>query len=136
MYEPMDQEYRPIFEQIYAEYSLYGPAYPYWSEESLRRLRSEIDSAAKREGLSHKLRADAKLFLLINLHEMFIRPIGMRGLSSPQRGYDDVWGIVEVDLSAILRKADAEPEITGRHILDAVSSIYRDLKMPSFEVWG
>jgi hypothetical protein len=134
--EPMENEYRPIFEQIYQGYSLYGLGLPFSPEESLRRLRVEIDLIAEREGLAKKLRADAKVFLLVNLHEMFIRPVSMRRDQDRAQRFADVWAVLQSDLTEILHKSDADPEITARHVLDAVSSIYRELKLPSFEVWG
>jgi hypothetical protein len=132
----MEDEYRSIFEQIYLGYSLYGLGLPFPPEGNLQRLRIEIDLAAEREGVAKKLRADAKVFLLVNLHEMFIRPVGMRRDQYSAERFADVWAGLQSDLTGILRKADADPEITARHVLDAVSSIYRELKLPSFEVWG
>jgi hypothetical protein len=136
----MDEKFRSIFEQRYRRYGWRFRRQGFPIEE-LFELRSRIDSATEEEGLTGRIRSDAKVFLLINLYEMFIRPVASRqGITGSQQAIYDISIGLDSDLVKILRRAavdsHGEPEITARHVLNAVNAIYSDLNLSRFSIWG
>ena len=99
-----NEEYRSIFEDIYRRYDRLRPLLPLPPWEAHGRLRSQIESATEREGLVGRIRADAKVFSLINLYEMFILPVALRGIDGRAQAVDDVWGNLSADLVTIFQQ--------------------------------
>jgi hypothetical protein len=135
----MNQDYNWIFDERYRRYARHDPDFPIPEELLLSRIRFEIDSAT--EKLGKTLRADAKVFLLINLYEMYVRPIALQRFLSRQ-AMDEVLRDLSPDLEMILRQSaslsNPGNEITARHILSATAtnSVYENLKLTLSNVWG
>ena len=140
----MEQEYYQIFENIYGRNSRFFPDFRYPNDRIASRLRLAIESAIESTETLTKLRirVDARVFLLINLYEMFLLPIALRRRSSADQSIDDAYEQLSKDLSTILSQAvsDSEAErseeVTAGHILSAVDKVYRNLKLTGFNVWG
>jgi hypothetical protein len=135
----MDQEYNWIFDEAYRTYNPEESDFPVPSRLLLRRLRFEIDSVTEQANTVRKLRADAKAFLLINLYEMYVRPVAVRALFG---GEERIWESLSSDLGIILDASRSDPnvqnreEITARDIIRGVNLVYDRLKLTNFNVWG
>lgn len=151
----MNREFYSIYEQLFEIYGHY-PVPMWWPErwpermpitfradEILRRIKSSVDRGVERANLSNRLRPDARLFLLVNFHQLFLLPLYyVRGWSGE---YEEYVNAVDPDIDLILKEADKsarkagyeeKPEITGRHILDAVHNLWKELRLNRFEIWG
>jgi hypothetical protein len=138
----MNREYHWIFDEMYRRYARYDPDFPFPHGVLLSRLRFEIDSSTEKADMVRNLRADAKVFLLINLYEMYVRPVALRGFFSRGETIEEVFVNLSSDLETILGQARLDSnaenanETTARHILSAINSVYGRLKISSFNVWG
>lgn len=142
---PMDREFKNIYSALYSLPSNYpprairSPQSPLYFEEELV-IRSAIEHAET--GLSERgqrLRADARYFLLVNISEMIILPIQMRGnipmgiINDMLR--DDVNSIVNAAVR-IEPEARRFPEISGHAVLEAIATTWKNLKLTELRVWG
>jgi hypothetical protein len=103
----------------------------------LRMIEDAITAAQADLGLLDRLRPDAKLFLLINLHQMVTRPVAMRRTVSGEQPPLDSY--VREDVHTILETAKEEArerEVSGHAIVVALSRIWEKLRTNQLDVWG
>jgi hypothetical protein len=103
----------------------------------LRIVDKAITETVGDLGLSSALRPDARLFLLVNIHQMLVLPLAyaerLRLARLP------VNEIVRDDVRTILKAAreeSNEEEISGHAVVNAVSRVWRQLRSTELEVWG
>jgi hypothetical protein len=80
-----------------------------------------------------KLRADAKYFLLVNMHQMVVLPLAMSGNNESH----EVHEAVRSDVKTIIRKIPKSKsrEISGHEVLDAVAKTWSKLQVNQLDFW-
>ena len=83
-----------------------------------------------------QLRPDARLFLLLNIHQMVALPLSYEvGRENPV----NLDSVLRTDLSTILqaaREESKEGEISGHNVINAISSTWEKLQISKLEIWG
>ena len=128
----MRPDFYPIYRDLYERY-----VREHSGEEAPRQLLSEITGAIDRAAaylqLGERFRPDARLFLLINLHQMVLLPLA-RASAIPPEFRDSL----NEDVQAILRRAleNGGREISGHAVLKAVDQLWKVLRMtPGDGAW-
>lgn len=145
----MRHEYFEIYRDLYDLYlySVYLP-YPWspWPESAgltvrglLRSIAGAIDDAIYSLGLREKIRPDAKLVILVNLHQLVVLPITHRDTPSPQI-IERLPTMLAQDTRLIFTKAKGlagdNQEITGRIMFKAVLEVWAELALTHIDIWG
>lgn len=140
---------RPEFYETYrdltelyrlSQYDLRFARRPLSFGQDVRDLRI-VDDAITEEvadmGLVRTLRPDARLFLLVNLHQMLALPLAYTEVVRREHGMLDaiVRSDVRTILNATLEESRGE-EISGHAVLNAVSRVWRRLRATEIDVWG
>jgi hypothetical protein len=143
------ETYKDLYE-LYRRYAYLMPEYvihlPFPGHfpnlRAIRWVTDAIEEAISDLGLTHRLRPDAKHFLLINFHQMVILPlihpdsqpeklgIDLKKLSSGIK--DDAYSI----LSHAVKKTESKDEITSGDILKACAEVWGKLHLQAFDIWG
>jgi len=125
----VNPEINDAYEVLYNEYAQRMP-----EEESelvkeselVDRIRTLIDRVADSLDLSEKLRPDAKLYLLINYHNLLVMPLIRRGSMRE----DILFDALEQDAKSALRRAKKQADwndentISGHRMLSAISDVW------------
>ena len=94
--------------------------------------------AASREVLSdRRLRPDARLFLLVNLHQLVVLPLAIAGL--PPSNDDSFERRLIEDTMIILKSASEhgeDGEISAAGIVRALSSVLDRLHLKEWRIWS
>jgi hypothetical protein len=125
----MDQLFSRIFTDIYRE----------TKESTINQVKDIIDRV-EADRLSQRrqvLRADAKVFLLLNFAELFARPVQVHGDFSREQ----INQIITLDMETIVRNASREltperPEISAHMVLQSVAATWPYLELSKVRVWG
>jgi hypothetical protein len=147
----MRQEFYDIYREMYSRYldavSLGLPymLFPHWDMHELlpatQLLKESVESQERSLPTNMRLRPDAKYFLLINIYQMAMLPLGhpdspsRQVLKEPPR-------FLQEDVSMIFReslnnaKERNRKEITGRDVSIAMTRLWDKLRLNSFDVWG
>ncbi len=141
----MDPHFREIYrEQIELYRGLQVQKEPWFFDvEQRRSLRAlAIVTEAIEEGVSQlpehvTLRPDARLFLLINLHQIVTLPLSDR--RSPTELSDEIENGIKSDVKTII-KASTEfssqrREIAASHIIWGLGSVLDNLSLKSWRLW-
>jgi len=106
-------------------------------KKEIERLETEFKADWFHEQI--KIRADAKLFLLLVFHQVIAVPIASESAGSNR---ELLTGHIESDVAAILRSAYAEKksalvkEITAHTILSTVDRLWSNLKISDALFWN
>lgn len=140
----MDQQFREIYrEQIELYRGIQARSEPWFLADEQRNLRAlAIVIEAIEEGSSvlpaHiKLRPDARLFLLINLHQIVTLPLSDR--RSPTVLSNQVEAGIKSDVKAIISAsieyASNRNEIAASHIVWGLARVLNELSLKSWRLW-
>jgi hypothetical protein len=137
---PLRSVYYPIYEDLYTKHSSGMPEPK--EAELADRTREVIEGVIAAKGFSDKMRPDAKLFLLSNLHQSFVTPL----VKAQKLSEDEILGYLHSDTETILRKAEKiaveraegqEDAVVSGHIaLDALSQSWDEMDLAKPEIWG
>lgn len=102
----------------------------------IRIVEDAINETVADMGLARILRPDAKLFLLVNLHQMLALPLAYVEGSRRERVAIDE--IIRADLRTILHSAreGSREEISGHAVVNAISRVWGQLRATEIDVWG
>jgi hypothetical protein len=102
-----------------------------------RTIEDAISDALGDLGLSsQQLRPDARLFLLVNLHEMIVLPLSASpGRLEGQRLAELLRNDVRTILEAA-REPTGNNEISGHAVINAISRVWDKLRATELDVWG
>jgi hypothetical protein len=145
----MTTEYGNIYDQLFVDYGYEfsyrsDRSYPFFPNEAtlIRAVRRAIDGADKEA----RLRADARYFMLVNLHQMVILPIliGRYGpYEIPDRSSEYLENAIEQDVTAVVQNAldtsrgDSDQQgLSAHQIMTAVNNIWDRLKTAEINLWG
>ncbi|HEX8948370.1 MAG TPA: hypothetical protein VF790_05370 [Dissulfurispiraceae bacterium] len=145
----MRDKYYDVYRDLYEDYQMQGilltnyladiPLRPHRQPRrtTLRMVVNAIDAAIGELGLTKRIRPDARLFLLVNLHQMVVLPLSSGVEPGLERA--DLEATLERDVTTILRNAAERAEgseISAHAILDATADTWRALGVNRFETWG
>lgn len=146
----MTPDYHKVYEVLYAEYPYeivkdyryrrFAPVNEFYLVRTVRRF---IDKADKND----QLRADAKYFLLINFHQMIIKPLLEGRFLSSNGSYDaskledDIQSDIELIVSSSTSSLESRLEPTGERtsghaVIHSIDSLWRQLKTTRLDLWG
>jgi hypothetical protein len=121
----MRREFYPVFEDLYKRY-LHGEAPDKGSLQALGWIGEEIDQAVADLGIGERIRPDARLFILVNLHQMIVSPL----LKVREIPLEELRAMVAKDLQTSLRQAlQGGGEISGHAVLNAVHHLWKHLEL-------
>jgi len=138
----------PIFREIYREQvELYRGfqvgAAPWWADIEHKNLQAlSIASEAIDEAMSVlpegvSLRADARLFLLINLHQIVTIPLTDR--RSPTEFSREVENGIKADVKKILKAsmehASNRRQIAASHMIWGLATVLEKLSLKAWRLW-
>lgn len=140
----MDKQFREIYrEQIELYRGLQVRTEPWFLGAERRNLRAlAIVTEAIEEGASvlpdHlTLRPDARLFLLINLHQIVTMPLSDR--RSPTELSSDVEDGIKSDVKTIIEAsteyASNRQEIAASHVVWGLANVLDKLSLRSWRLW-
>lgn len=98
-----------------------------------------LESAIREAKLEGRLRPDAHLFLLVNVHHMVVLPLSFAA-KMPSR--DTLRDILSADIRTILESARHRSDLTDQHeisghtIVSALAEAWQKLRITEFELWG
>jgi hypothetical protein len=151
----MDATFDKIFQYLYDARFDYG--YPRRFEDhpgfqfAVVALHRAIDDAEKELLSPHgvRLRSDARYFLLVNLTEMVLLPLQIRGPALEIPLFPNLEDMVRGDLDLLLSDAaqryaerPLDPErsldrdISGHLIVESIAANWTRLKLNDFRIWG
>lgn len=136
----MDRRFGKIYREMLDEYTrrvvIFQERDPL-EREMVRAIRDEVAVSG--------LRADGKLFLVLNMHMMVVAPIlaARHNNIGPERLREDVLH----DLRRIIEDATRQPEFTGpvpyepdapsaHAVMASVDRLWRELRINKWRVWG
>ena len=137
----MRQEFYRIYEVLYSEY-VYEEYFKrrrrrnFYDNEYyvIKKIRTSIDHADK----ENRLRPDAKYFLLVNFHQMIVRPYFEINYRNTKYN-SEIDSYIEADIDLIVLEAKKESdqiEISGHKIIDIVNNLWGSLQTTKLEIWG
>lgn len=140
----MDQKFREIYrEQIDLYRGLQLSVEPWRIDIEHRNLRAlAIASEAIEEAVSVlpdslSLRPDARLFLLINLHQIVTMPLSDR--RSPTELSPEVENGIKADVKTIIKAsteyASNRNEIAASHVVWGLANVLNDLSLKAWRLW-
>jgi len=134
----MKNEFYEVYEELYADY-LYDYEYrrrqrPRLNEYYLIRL---IRRAIDKSDIENKLRPDAKFFLLVNFHQLIVRPfIDKRPFNDLTNDLEDD---IQTDISTIISESislENQKIISGHQIMKTIDKLWKNLRTTKLEIWG
>lgn len=139
----MKNEYLQAYADIYDQLPRNG--FPYGDDTAIYidEIKEIVDEAAKSHP-GRELRADAKLFLVLNFYQMVFLPMvrAPQSATKPSRRRllaliaDDTQTIIETARSQRPESDHDRPEISGGQIAEALGKAYRKLKLSEINLWG
>jgi len=142
----MRQEFYGIYGRLYSLYStgresLLTSRLPIRSWRKRTALIAEaIRVAEERLSMGERVRPDARLFLLVNLDQMVVLPVGLAGVEELTRHrYHGLLRTIVDDVMLLLSTAarDASNEtVSAHHLITALATRWKDLKLAKHEIWG
>lgn len=140
----MDRQFREIYrEQIELYRGMQVRLEPWRTGLGARNLRTlaivteAIEEAASVLPNSLLLRPDARLFLLINLHQMVTMPLA--DPRSPTDLSPEVESGIKADVKTILKAstehASNRKEIAASHVIWGLADVLNDLTLKSWRLW-
>lgn len=107
------------------------------SLKSLAIVTEAVDQAVSSLEGKYSLRADAKLFLLVNIHQMVALPLAQ--YDSPVELNDETEQGIKQDIERIIRMAAESAgdrhDIPASHVLWGVSKVLDELNLKSWRIW-
>lgn len=94
----------------------------------------QIDGQIFSPYAGRRLRPDAKLFLLINLLQMIVRPVSLAG----RRNQSDLGRILFADTVSPLKEAAGETrdrEVSSHAVLQALTKNWMKLNLSALKLW-
>jgi hypothetical protein len=140
----MTAEYSEIYNNLFYDYlqSVRPTDSRFGFRETEYSLIRALRRSIERADTYNNLRSDAKYFLLVNFHQLIIRPLiesgrNKRPISEKQSFVyeDDIQADVEMIVSSAARNADLDG-ISGHQIMRTVDSLWGQLRTAKFEIWG
>lgn len=136
--------YRELGELYRATQAMWGrfpfPGRRFRSEASLRSLAivtEAVDQAVSSLEGRYSLRADAKLFLIVNIHQMVALPLAQH--DSPVELNDEIEQGIRRDTETIIKMAAESAgdrhDIPASHVLWGVSKVLDELNLKSWRIW-
>ena len=144
----MDRRFHIIYRELgelYRATQAVGPRFPFAgrairAEASLKSLAivtEAVDQAISALDGRYSLRADAKLFLIINIHQMVALPLAQR--DSPVELNDEIEQGIKRDTKRIIRMAAESAgdrrDIPASHVLWGVAKVLDQLSLKSWRIW-
>ncbi len=140
IYKDLSEFYRVTF-YLLEESVATRSSWPF-RESGLRlsRIASEVvEEAVSKAQLTDVLRADAKQYLLVVLHQTILLPIAHRESGEDLRELVDD---IRADTLAILKAAEADRVATGKrsitvlHLTRTIVTLWDTLKINLWDIWG
>lgn len=145
----MDEEYRVIYRDLAEFYRASqhsinnqvasAPPFPFDSYFSISVVSQAIDAAIAELGRDKYLRTDAKLFLLVNLHQMVALPVSARGFQEDDNDVEQLEAWLNRDARTIVRAAanaaEGREDIAASHVLWGTARVLDDLNLKSWRIW-
>lgn len=138
----MNIEYYRAYENLYADYVYeerhpFRPYFPY-EYDLIRTIRRAID---RNSDPLENFRSDARYFLLVNFHQMIIRPLlEVRPYSNPILDPIDFFQAINDDVGTVIQNARENAsyggEITGHSMMQSINNLWPQLRTTKFEIWG
>ncbi|MDB4926595.1 hypothetical protein [Mucilaginibacter sp.] len=146
----MREEFYQTYDLLYADYvynndirdrRYYQRNFGLYEYDLVRIIRRAIDYQSN----DRRVRPDAKYFLLVNFHNMIVRPLlEYRPFRNPERIYGDdpleLQVAIENDIKTIIdrtnEEADKDEEISGHAMMKAIDTLWPQLRTTKFEIWG
>lgn len=135
-----DERYRSRISRYFRRRFREEEEYHYLQEDFIRMIESEITDIEL--GGNIRLRADAKLFLLTNFHQMIIKPILLASISRQIRPLfhrEELIHMVRDDVRKIIkysREYSKDEEISGHSIMRTIDKMWNELKTAQLDIWG
>jgi hypothetical protein len=142
------EEFYDIYKELYEIYRVsqyergyFPPPYrrlmsPRFDILAFRRIEDAITDTLGELRLVRQLRPDARLFLLLNIHQMVALPLSYEVTPESESNLDSA---LREDLSTILQAASEESkegEISGHNVINAISRTWEKLQISKLEIWG
>ena len=137
---------RPEFYDAYRDLAdIYRISERYPFPFPVRRLRPDvrlvteaIDAVLREMGLEQRLRPDARLFLVVNVHQMVVLPLSYTAHMPPRDLLkdmirDDIRSVLQVAISSERRD---QREVSGHAVVNALSQVWEKLRITEFQLWG
>lgn len=139
----MDKQYYEIYRELselYRAQMSYPPFPLYLDRESRRALAivaEAVEESARVLPEGQRLRPDARLFLIVNLHQMVAQPLAHP--DSPVKLDGEVEEGLKKDAKDILRDASesaaGRDEIPASHVLWSTAKVLDKLNLKSWRLW-
>ena len=145
----MDDRFRSVFSeqaevyrasQVFVDIGRFARFYPYeYAARSLAMVDEAIESAVASLDGEFELRSDARVFLLVNLHQMVAVPLSHP--ESPVELGDKLGSGLRRDAALILNAAvedsaeEQQREITSSAILRTIPRVLGDLFLKEWRLW-
>jgi hypothetical protein len=135
----MRPEFYAVYDGLYADYA-YTERYSrrdFYEFDLIRIIQRIIDS----ETDHNKIRPDAKFFLLVNFHQLVLKPLfEARRYSKDPYFETGLVQDIEDDINAIISYTFKEfienEEISGHEIMKTIDALWTQLKTTRIEIWG
>lgn len=86
------------------------------------------------------IRPDAKFFLLLNFHQMIIKPILIRKKENTKEDVQEIESYIKEDLNKIILSAailsEEEEDISSHKIMTSIDNLWNTLNSTKLELWG
>ena len=139
----MHSEFQKIYRELIESYR-YAIIAAETDAEQRRSAMSKlalVSNAIEAElsGLNMPLREDARLFLIVNLHQIIVQPLSHP--DSPTPLSDEIIDDLRKDIRKILNSAKTESEdrareeIAASHVLWGLAKVLDQLKLKSWRIW-
>jgi hypothetical protein len=143
---PLPQDVARVYDQMY---SSYGDSRDWLGIQAEPQeiftadvVRKSIESTTAELELENQLRADARLFLLVNFHELILIPLLRTGRTdvdqSTARIQHDLIRILDTARSLAHSRSPAGSEVyvSGHTVVDALAASWNELELTSTGIWS
>lgn len=135
----MRPEFYRAYDELYADYA-YEERYlrrDFYEFDLVRIIRRIIDSATDKK----EFRPDAKFFLLVNFHQLVLKPLfEARRYYKDRYLENDLVQDIENDIKTIvsytIENSNDGEEISGHSIMRSIDSLWTQLRTTKIEIWG
>ncbi len=143
----MTPEFYEIYEFLYQDYIYENDIrrrrrFPNNEYYLLRTIKQSIDTSET----EYRLRPDAKYFLLVNFHNLIVRPMleSRPSVYYNERGseFEDLQAAIQSDIATISKESKNnqevrnENEVSGHQIMNTIDKNWKELKTTNFKIWG
>jgi hypothetical protein len=140
----MTPEYSRAYEFLYSVYIYDSPRRRFNNIEIdfIRMIKYAIDISDP----TMRLRSDAKFFLMVNFHQMIIRPLIDHPpfkKSDSNIPPEDLRIAIEEDINSIVKGSIINTNefkggegVSGHEIMKSIDQLWSSLKTTKFELWG